>query len=1389
MATVQEPRAGNRFESFVEAELGRARRRIQAQDIGTAALGLIAGTLAYALGMVLLDRWLDLSDTARQVGLFGYLAAAVTYAAVVLTRPLRREVNPYFAARRVERAVPGAKNSVVSWLDLHAEPLPASIKAAVSQKAAADIKKADVDEVVRDGRLPWIGGIAGGLFVAALILFFLLRPNQFLSLLGRTFTPFGSTAIASQTSLNLLQPVNGDLTVPVNSLVDFKVEVLGRVPDPTAADAVRLRFRYNPADPVWEEIRLDPSPREPREFALRMPAGRVQNGFVYQIVGGDAATPEYRVQVRSSPLIEGFEIGYHFRPYLRFRDQTATNPNIEALRGTQVTLTARTNRTIKHGALTFHGREGQKVPPPIPAEAVPDQPMALRFRFILDEDAKYTIKFWSAEGEDNGEPIPYTIKVLTDHPPQVEVTQPAPDTLPVNGTIAVEGKAADDYGITKMRLCLRLPDAQRPTDLAPKPYRPGKVFKFADDTYPRALDYKDFLPLDQLKTPLGAPVSLKPGLAIEYWLEAEDNCDDPKPNVGKSKVYKVTLAEPQEAQDKEAGEKQAAGDKAQHDQKQDQDLAKENQAKQQAGDKGEQGEQNGDKQDQPQGGGDAKPADANPQPDAQDQAVEKQATELREKMDRAREQGNKGEGKGAPDQQPGQPPMDPGQPKGAQNDGNQQTPMPNPAGQPNDQKGEGKGDKQPGQPQPNGDKGENKPDNPPAAQPDPGAAKARQPQQPDNQGGNPKPGDQKNPDAGPPNAKQADQKPSSPNAPGSQLPKPNDAGNSGQPESKQSPNGGDKTNQPKGQPNPGDAKPQPQGGQPDAGEKKNQPQDGTQPGEAKANDPANGQKSGTEKTGDPKAGGPPDSNPKDNNPGQPKGSPPTKPPDGPDKAKPANGDRPPSDNPKKEPDGKNGPQKQEQGGGAQAGDKKQGGEQPGSGPKKDPNNREPKGQPDPKDPGKDGPGGNTGSGQAGGKSKDPKAQDAPSGEGQGGAPGPGAAKPKNMPGQGQEKGQAKPAGDPVDKNQGQTGGNSTGQGELTDAPKGGHDQAGAASKTQPKTDGAASDGPPSGNKPNDQPTAKSELEKLTQDLKSGEPQTRQAAENRVKEMAKELAKQGNGQKPADPQAVKNAEAQAKEMLKQLDKDPEARQALEKALKGAAQEAAKEELQKLAQDLKSGDAKTREAAKERAKQLAQGDLKLLADDAKSNDPQRQQTANDTVEKIEKDPQARQALLDALKGDGALSEQQDKNPDAQAKQNFNGGPPDKAPLASPPPEAGTVPDPKNAGKTSDLQLEQFPKNPSKELLKDLGMSEEEYRQFLKAAADLQKKRQAEAQKNQERGSTIGSSAANSGAKRVQGGTDKAKQLEQSGASLPPEEYRDGYKGFTEDVSKTAGGRKKE
>src|SRR5262249_26452967 len=98
MATVEEPRPVSRYDTFLSSRLTKARNRIRAIDLGIAALGLIGGTLAYGVIMVLLDRSLALPAWGRQAALILYLLAAGIYIARVVLRPLLRTVNPYYAA-------------------------------------------------------------------------------------------------------------------------------------------------------------------------------------------------------------------------------------------------------------------------------------------------------------------------------------------------------------------------------------------------------------------------------------------------------------------------------------------------------------------------------------------------------------------------------------------------------------------------------------------------------------------------------------------------------------------------------------------------------------------------------------------------------------------------------------------------------------------------------------------------------------------------------------------------------------------------------------------------------------------------------------------------------------------------------------------------------------------------------------------------------------------------------------------------------------------------------------------------------------------------------------------------------------------------------------------
>lgn len=683
-----------KHDAYVEKQLGRARGRIRALDLAGAGLGFVILTLAYALLMVVLDKSIQLPLEARQVAFWGYVAGAIGYLTWTVGRPLLRQVNPYYAARQLERTLPDAKNSLVNWLDLRGQPLPAAVQTALGQRAARDLTQTNLDDAVSPTRVSWLGGIAGGLLLG-LVLLFLLGPGQFLSLLGRAFAPFQDTAVPTRTQLVLLQPDGGDVTIPIGRAVAFSVEVGGRVPTPGQPDALRLLYRYQPGD-GYEEKPLERGDSA-HHWVAALPASQVRNGFWYKIMGGDAETPEYRVQVRTVPLLTGFTVTYHYRPYLGWPEQTTPNANLEGHRGTEVTLVARTNRKVKEGQLILENGK------PLFAELLPEDPHALRFKLVLDTNGKYRIFFTSTENERNSDPMPYTIKVLNDLAPTVELKKPGSDIeLPPGGTLRLEGNAGDDFGVARLTLHLNRADGLA---LKARPYREGKSFRLADGTFPQRLEYKDFVELEKLTSATGLPVRLEPGQVLEYWLEAADGCDFPGPNLARTPTFRVTITKPAEDPEQQKNERQVAQkEQQQHEQQQDQELNQENQKRQN-------GQRNQPRQEQP-----GKGEERNQQNQTEANAEQRQQDkELQEKLDRlqreaekrqqdqanqpgqAKEQPpqpEKGEPKGQGDTPPRQQPdQGQGKPQGQQG-GQEQQGQPKNEGQPDQQqprKGEGKG--------------------------------------------------------------------------------------------------------------------------------------------------------------------------------------------------------------------------------------------------------------------------------------------------------------------------------------------------------------------------------------------------------------------------------------------------------------------------------------------------------------------------------------------------------------------------------------------------------------------------------------------------------------------------------------------------------------------------
>ena len=208
-------------DSLIAVKLAQAEGRIRGLDLTLGILGFLAITLAYAFLMGLCDRQWALSSGARLFGFLAYLVLGAVFLTITLGPPLLRRINPYYAAREMERTLPNAKNSVVNWLDLQERDLPPAIRASLSQKAAKDLGKADLDQAISGRRAGWAGTFVAAALFVVVCFFFSVGPAPFFSLMQRAFLPFwtGNHGIATRTQLTVVKPESGNATVPLTEAV------------------------------------------------------------------------------------------------------------------------------------------------------------------------------------------------------------------------------------------------------------------------------------------------------------------------------------------------------------------------------------------------------------------------------------------------------------------------------------------------------------------------------------------------------------------------------------------------------------------------------------------------------------------------------------------------------------------------------------------------------------------------------------------------------------------------------------------------------------------------------------------------------------------------------------------------------------------------------------------------------------------------------------------------------------------------------------------------------------------------------------------------------------------------------------------------------------------
>lgn len=610
MATDLQPSKGatlSRSEQHLEEQILKVEQQIRLIDVGVGVSGLLVIVFGYALGLILLDRFLALSSLARQAMFIGMCAGAGYWCYRKLWLTLSRPINPVYAAVLLERLIPDAKNSVVNWVDLRDEKIPESVRHALGRKAVNDLSQHEGEEVLSTRNFMILACVAGSLFFILAMMILILGKNPFFSLLGRTFTPFVETTIATRNSIEILKPESGDITIPMGRWVDFEVKVRGKLPPLGNPQSPRLMLRYHENDP-WQTRYLETGEYS-GEFKIRVPWSDVRSGFTYMVAAGDAQSRPYQVDVRLTPLISDFQAIYKFRPYTGRGEEISTDRKIEALVGTQVTLKLRSNSKVKDGTVhfLFEKEKGDR------ANLFRENgdPRLLEGSFALKKSGSYQVEFNTMDGDGYKDSLAAPLVVLEDKAPSVNISLPGKEAVVAsNGVLNLEGQATDDFGLRNMTL--RMTTAgDRP--LKSKPYRDDKAFTLPSGGNPTAMAYKDFIDISALETEDGLPFIPKPGVVIDYWLEAEDGCDQPKPNLGKSKVFRVTIAPPQDQQESKKQKDEAEKKKNEAEKKQDENNKTEDQKRQQdKKDKQDQNQKNQEKQDQPGDKGDKSDGKGNP---------------------------------------------------------------------------------------------------------------------------------------------------------------------------------------------------------------------------------------------------------------------------------------------------------------------------------------------------------------------------------------------------------------------------------------------------------------------------------------------------------------------------------------------------------------------------------------------------------------------------------------------------------------------------------------------------------------------------------------------------------------------------------------------------------
>ncbi|PHS02937.1 MAG: hypothetical protein COA78_19815 [Blastopirellula sp.] len=522
----------------IQKKLKQTRLRVKLTELVSGLIVFATVSLLYLLTLSVIDHWvIGLGFWARLLSLVVYLGTGSYFVWHRILPLLMNSINPVYVAKIIEQGQPSLKNSLINFLLLRKEDakIHQAVMSLVEEKAADDLSHIPLDTAVDYSKSIHLGYVLAGVAVV-FGLYAILSPKDPMQTAIRVAMPWADLARPSRVEIVEVTP--GDATIYQGNTV----EVIAKVYD-IGDDPVMLYYSTLDQQLVDQPVQLTTDEIgtsyrgtiSPDDFGI-------QQELIYRIEAGDAVTRDYRIQVREAPAIEIESIQYKFPLYTGEPNETQEREgNIRAVEGTRVFITAKTNGPINKVHLQFDpdGDPETLLARRLTFDVSEEDPQQAKVSFFLKlkEDQKtpkyrsYLLLYENQEGVKNPNPVRYSIDVLADLSPEIEIISPeqVESEVPLDGSLEFELRAIDpDYALSQITINGVSGETKLIEHDLLKTNQSGQQ-----------LLRWDFQP---------AKHKLKAGQTVHIWAVAEDNKTDTNniatPNQARTQRYAVRILPP-----------------------------------------------------------------------------------------------------------------------------------------------------------------------------------------------------------------------------------------------------------------------------------------------------------------------------------------------------------------------------------------------------------------------------------------------------------------------------------------------------------------------------------------------------------------------------------------------------------------------------------------------------------------------------------------------------------------------------------------------------------------------------------------------------------------------------------------------------------------------------